>query len=128
MPTPIIPKRTLSLATVGLAGAGIGSGLRRMLLAANDPPAAAALISRNSRRETLLFGMASPGLTFSSDQRVSLTFTRHQEYPFLDDFARAGFVVPLMTGCDDHRLVCRLGLVLGAASRYAGATAPRFNN
>lgn len=67
-----------------------------MLLAANEPPAAAALISRNSRRETLLFGMASPGLAFSSDERVSLTFTRHQEYPFLDDFARAGFVVPLI--------------------------------
>jgi hypothetical protein len=52
-----------------------------MLLAATDPPAAAALISRNSRRERLLFVMASPGVMFSACQCVSLSFARHKQYP-----------------------------------------------
>jgi hypothetical protein len=52
-----------------------------MLLAATDPPAAAALISRNFRRERLLFVMASPGVMFSACRCVSLSFIRHKQYP-----------------------------------------------
>src|SRR6266446_8017740 len=51
-----------------------------MLLAASDPPAAAALTSRNSRREKLLFVMATPGVLFSACQCVSLSFVRYKQY------------------------------------------------
>src|SRR6266404_2034871 len=58
-----------------------------MLFAASDPPAAAALTSRNSRREKLLFVMATPGVMFSTCQRISLSFARHKQYALSSSIA-----------------------------------------
>src|SRR5438270_4368577 len=49
----MIPNRTVSLGAT-FACFGSGSGLRKIVRAPSDPPAAAALTSRNSRRENLL--------------------------------------------------------------------------
>src|SRR3989442_15649711 len=58
MPTPTIPKRTVSL----------GATARNLNgLVAGETPAAAALNSRNSRRDQVGFFMATPGM------RVELT-------------------------------------------------------
>jgi hypothetical protein len=55
MPTPIIPNLTVSLGALGFTGRDWGSSARRTVLAAIEPPAAAAPISRNSRLEKLFF-------------------------------------------------------------------------
>jgi len=51
MPTPIMPKRTRSLAGTGAIDAMAGSGSRNMELLATSAPAAVTLDCRNSRRE-----------------------------------------------------------------------------
>src|SRR5438128_1007039 len=60
IPTPIMPKRTGSP-----AGTASGTGMRRwgigpIVCAANDAPAAAALMPKNSRREQLFSFTGSP--------------------------------------------------------------------
>src|SRR5262249_1688710 len=60
MPIPMMPNRKRSLGAMGVFAAISGSGLRRIVFAASDAPAAAALTPRNSRREKDLFFIRPP--------------------------------------------------------------------
>src|SRR5580700_2267419 len=55
IPTPTIPKRTLSLAPVKRGRAISGSGSRRIVPPTSEAPATPALLCKNSRREKLDF-------------------------------------------------------------------------
>src|SRR5712691_9653858 len=72
-----------------------------MFFAASDPPAAAALTSRNSRREKLLFVMATPEVMFSACRRVSLSFVRHKQYALRCNIATR-FNNPVMEDLHDR--------------------------
>src|SRR5205809_3560739 len=60
MPTPIMPKRTRSLAGTVFRPGVRSSGIGPNVFVASDAPAATALVPRNSRREYWLLVTASP--------------------------------------------------------------------
>src|SRR5580704_1500458 len=73
MPTPIMPKRTRSLAATGRGEANTGVGFSSMVFVARDAPAAAAPISRNLRRENLLILWLLASCDFSNNTSVYVT-------------------------------------------------------
>src|SRR2546422_10323431 len=60
MPTPIMPKRTRSLAGPAPGGVPRSYGNGTIVFAASEAPAATALVPRNSRRDQLVFFTAPP--------------------------------------------------------------------
>src|SRR5207247_967984 len=74
MPTPIMPKRTRSLAGTVFRPGVRSSGIGPNVFVASDAPAATALVPRNSRREYWLLVTASPHVT---DRRVGQASDGH---------------------------------------------------
>src|SRR6266550_530254 len=106
MPMPIMPKRTRSLAAV--AKANRGSGSSRMVLAASEAPAAAALIPRNLRRDRESFSlsllMRPPGVCvfrrlllefldcdFFEEHDVAVTVILQADVAFQRSWTKLGF-------------------------------------
>jgi len=87
MPIPIMPKRSRSLGATDWGRADNGSGSRKMVFAAKDAPAAAAPISRNSRREKLGDMRTSRKIEDRRLGALAPLFFQHLERDFLEIYS-----------------------------------------